>query len=46
MKKNKTGKYFDPSVNLDKAIKDKLAKDGVSKEWMDKHLINDIGGDE
>mgnify|MGYP003626015930 FL=1 len=31
---------------LEKAMKDKLAKEGVNKEWMKDHLIIDMGGDD
>jgi len=28
--------------NLEQTLKDKLIKDGISKDWMDKHLIIDM----
>jgi hypothetical protein len=30
---------------LKRKLKEKLQEDGISKEWMDKHLIIDIGDD-
>jgi|TARA_R110000803_G_scaffold161606_1_gene225274 hypothetical protein len=31
---------------LEQAIKDKLVKEGVDKEWMKTHLIIDMGGND
>jgi|TARA_B110000902_G_C13734613_1_gene370357 hypothetical protein len=36
--KNVSGK----SKNLEQTLKDKLIKEGISKNWMDKHLIIDM----
>ena len=36
---------MDKKKTLEEAIKDKLAKEGVNKEWMKDHLIIDMGGD-
>lgn len=30
---------------LKRKIKEKLQEDGINKEWMDKHLIINIGDD-
>ncbi len=30
---------------LKRKIKEKLQEDGINKDWMDKHLIIDIGED-
>ena len=32
-------------VRYENRIKDKLAEEGISKEWMKDHLIIDMGGD-
>jgi len=35
---NESGK----SKNLEQTLKNKLIKEGISKNWMDKHLIIDM----
>mgnify|MGYP003630560996 FL=1 len=32
-------------VRYENRIKDKLADEGISREWMKDHLIMDMGGD-
>lgn len=41
-KEDEKNKTEDKTNDFEKAIKDRLKKDGISEEWMEDHLIIDF----